>query len=116
MTGVAQSEPCLAHEWAGYGHEGHLRGLHEPTEVGFVAVAEGFSPTVRTHRVSAVNKEYYMTESLEQYLDQQIADLKEQGVFRTFRILEGRQQARARIDGKEVINLSSNNYLGLATH
>src|SRR4051812_1700390 len=57
-----------------------------------------------------------MTESLEQYLDQQIADLKEQGVFRTFRILEGRQQARARIDGKEVINLSSNNYLGLATH
>jgi glycine C-acetyltransferase len=57
-----------------------------------------------------------MTESLEQYLDQQIADLKEQGIFRTFRLLEGRQQARARIDGKEVINLSSNNYLGLATH
>ena len=37
---------CLAHEWAGYVYEGHLRGLHEPTEVGFVAVAEGFSPTV----------------------------------------------------------------------
>jgi glycine C-acetyltransferase len=55
-------------------------------------------------------------ESLDRYLDQQIEDLKQQGLFRTFRILEGPQDARARIDGKDVINLSSNNYLGLATH
>jgi glycine C-acetyltransferase len=57
-----------------------------------------------------------MPESLETFLDQQLDSLKEQGLFRTFRILEGPQGARARIDGKEVINLSSNNYLGLNTH
>ena len=57
-----------------------------------------------------------MPKSLERYLDEQIDGLKQQGLFRTFRILEGPQGARARIDGKEVINLSSNNYLGLATH
>jgi glycine C-acetyltransferase len=57
-----------------------------------------------------------MPESLDTFLDQQLDDLKQQGVFRTFRILEGRQGPRARIDGQEVINLSSNNYLGLNTH
>ena len=35
---------CLAHKWAGYRHEGHLRGLNQPAQAGFVAVAEGFSP------------------------------------------------------------------------
>jgi glycine C-acetyltransferase len=57
-----------------------------------------------------------MPESLDTFLDQQLDDLKQQGLFRTFRILEGPQGARARIDGNDVINLSSNNYLGLATH
>jgi glycine C-acetyltransferase len=57
-----------------------------------------------------------MPESLERYLDEQLNDLKAQGLLRTFRILEGPQGARARIDGQDVINLSSNNYLGLATH
>jgi len=57
-----------------------------------------------------------MPESLEVFLDQQLNELKEQGLFRTFRILEGPQGARARIDGRAVINLSSNNYLGLNTH
>src|SRR6266496_5678089 len=57
-----------------------------------------------------------MPESLDTFLDQQIGELKQQGLFRTFRILEGPQGARARIDGKDVINLSSNNYLGLANH
>ena len=57
-----------------------------------------------------------MPESLDKYLDEQLDGLREQGLFRTFRILEGPQGARARIDGKDVINLSSNNYLGLNTH
>jgi glycine C-acetyltransferase len=56
-----------------------------------------------------------MPASLEQYLDEQLDGLRAQGLFRTFRILEGPQGARARIDGQEVINLSSNNYLSLAT-
>jgi glycine C-acetyltransferase len=57
-----------------------------------------------------------MPESLDAFLDEQLDALKEQGLFRTFRILEGPQGARAHIDGKEVVNLSSNNYLGLNTH
>ena len=53
-------------------------------------------------------------ESLERYLDEQLDGLKQQGLLRSFRILEGPQGARARIDGQDVINLSSNNYLGLS--
>jgi glycine C-acetyltransferase len=57
-----------------------------------------------------------MPESLEHYLDEQLDGLKQQGLLRSFRILQGPQGARARIDGQDVINLSSNNYLGLANH
>lgn len=49
------------------------------------------------------------------FLQQEIEDLKARGLFRLPRVVEGRQSARAVIDGREVINLSSNNYLGLAT-
>ena len=41
--------------------------------------------------------------------------LKEQGIYRTLRILGGEQLPRSTIDGHAVINLSSNNYLGLTT-
>ena len=57
-----------------------------------------------------------MPESLKRYLDEQLDGLKHQGLLRSFRILEGPQGARAQIDGQDVINLSSNNYLGLANH
>ncbi|MGE5553509.1 MAG: glycine C-acetyltransferase [Betaproteobacteria bacterium] len=50
------------------------------------------------------------------FLAEELAQLKEQGVFRLPRVLEGEQRARAVFDGREVVNLSSNNYLGLATH
>ena len=51
-----------------------------------------------------------------QFLDDAIAEMKRDGLHRTLRILEGEQKAHARFDGREVINLSSNNYLGLTTH
>ncbi len=50
------------------------------------------------------------------YLDAELDDLKERGLFRSLRVLEGRQAAETTFDGKHVINLSSNNYLGLTTH
>ena len=56
------------------------------------------------------------TESPLQYLDEAVAQLKRDGLYRTLRELEGEQLARSRFDGREVINLSSNNYLGLTTH
>jgi glycine C-acetyltransferase len=42
--------------------------------------------------------------------------LREQGRYFRLRVLEGEQKPVAVFDGKEVINLSSNNYLGLNTH
>jgi len=50
------------------------------------------------------------------FVDQELEALREKGLFRTLRELQGPQQARSVFDGREVINLSSNNYLGLTTH
>ncbi|MDR7560471.1 MAG: aminotransferase class I/II-fold pyridoxal phosphate-dependent enzyme, partial [Armatimonadota bacterium] len=50
------------------------------------------------------------------YLDRELDELRERGLFRWPRLLEGPQEPVARYDGREVINLCSNNYLGLATH
>jgi glycine C-acetyltransferase len=50
------------------------------------------------------------------FLSEAVAELNAAGLFRTPRVLGGRQEASASIDGRRVINLSSNNYLGLAAH
>jgi len=50
------------------------------------------------------------------YLSTDLDSLRQQGLFRSLRVLEGRQQATSRFDGRQVVNLSSNNYLGLTTH
>jgi len=50
------------------------------------------------------------------FLGAELDALRAQGVYRHLRILEGRQQATATFDGRSVVNLSSNNYLGLTTH
>jgi glycine C-acetyltransferase len=50
------------------------------------------------------------------YLRDQLAELDAKGLHFRLRVLEGAQESVARFDGKEVINLSSNNYLGLTTH
>ena len=50
------------------------------------------------------------------FLSKQVQDLKDQGVYRKIPILESANDAEVIIDGKTVINLCSNNYLGFATH
>ena len=50
------------------------------------------------------------------YLKERLAELDEQGLLLQPRTLEGPTGARARFDGRDVINLASNNYLGLANH
>ena len=42
--------------------------------------------------------------------------LRDQGLYRRLRVLDGEQAARTSIDHRSVVNLSSNNYLGLTTH
>ena len=50
------------------------------------------------------------------YLGEQLAEWKKAGTYQRLRILEGPSAAESRFDGKDVINLASNNYLGLTTH
>jgi glycine C-acetyltransferase len=50
------------------------------------------------------------------YLDEALNDLQRQGLYRRLRVLDGEQAARTSVDHRQVVNLSSNNYLGLTTH
>src|SRR6266536_3499729 len=50
------------------------------------------------------------------YLATELDTLKQQGLYRHLRILEGEQKSKATVDHHNVVNLSSNNYLGLTTH
>ena len=50
------------------------------------------------------------------FLDTELDELRQRGLHRTLRVLHGAQAAHATFDGRPVVNLSSNNYLGLTTH
>lgn len=50
------------------------------------------------------------------FLFDQVKDLKVKGLYRKLPINEGPCDAVIKLDGREVINLSSNNYLGFANH
>jgi glycine C-acetyltransferase len=48
------------------------------------------------------------------FIDEDVANLKEQGLFINIRTIETAQGAWLKVDGKKVLNFCSNNYLGLA--
>src|SRR6184192_2100001 len=50
------------------------------------------------------------------FLGSELDTLKQQGLYRHLRILESEQRAKTTFDHRQVVNLSSNNYLGLTTH
>jgi glycine C-acetyltransferase len=50
------------------------------------------------------------------YLTDQLNELKAKGTHFRLRVLDDEQAAVCTFDGKKVINLASNNYLGLTTH
>ncbi len=50
------------------------------------------------------------------WLAQEIDGLKEQGLYNRIRTIGSAQGARLIVDGKDVLNFCSNNYLGLANH
>jgi len=50
------------------------------------------------------------------FLSLDLDALKQQGLYRHLRVLDGEQKAKTSFDHRQVVNLSSNNYLGLTTH
>ena len=57
-----------------------------------------------------------MPKSSLDYLKEQLGELERAGTALHPRELQAEQRARTRFDGRDVINLASNNYLGLAAH
>ncbi|HWA81789.1 MAG TPA: glycine C-acetyltransferase [Fimbriimonadaceae bacterium] len=57
-----------------------------------------------------------MNATLQNFLQAQLQVLKDQHLYKVPKILESPAGGRVRMNGKEVVNLSSNNYLGLANH
>ena len=55
------------------------------------------------------------SETLDQFLNENLQELKDQGLYNEIEVVEGANGPKITIKGKELINLSSNNYLGLAT-
>ena len=53
---------------------------------------------------------------LHRWIEDQLSDMKKRNLFRFPRIHQDAPGGRIRIDGKEVVQLSSNNYLGLCNH
>src|SRR5262245_42435490 len=50
------------------------------------------------------------------YLADELGSLKQQGLYRRLRVLRDAQKPETTVDHCNVVNLSSNNYLGLTTH
>ena len=50
------------------------------------------------------------------FIESELARLKDAGLYRQLRRVDGDQGPTLMLDGREVINFSSNNYLGIANH
>src|SRR5260370_22014598 len=50
------------------------------------------------------------------YLNDEMNEIKQKGTLFKLRVLEDGQSPECTVDGKHVVNLASNNYLGLTTH
>ena len=56
-----------------------------------------------------------MYDKMKNHLIKELAQIRDSGLYKDERVLAGRQGARVKLaDGKEVINLCANNYLGLS--
>ena len=58
----------------------------------------------------------YVTDSKTEWIAEEIAALKAQGLFNTIRTIESPMDGHIVVNGKSVINMCANNYLGLANH
>ncbi|MCI0656214.1 MAG: 8-amino-7-oxononanoate synthase, partial [Acidobacteria bacterium] len=51
-----------------------------------------------------------------EFIHQEMTTLREQGLLIPIRVIDSPQGAWVTVDGKKVLNLCSNNYLGFANH
>ena len=52
----------------------------------------------------------------QEHLQQELKDIKEAGLYKEERLIEGPQQAAIQVKGQEVLNFCANNYLGLSNN
>ena len=52
----------------------------------------------------------------QQFLTEKLAGIREAGLYKSERVIEGPQGARIKVGDREVVNMCANNYLGLAHH
>lgn len=57
-----------------------------------------------------------MYERFKKHLQNELEALKQNGLYKSERIIESPQDARINVGGREVLNMCANNYLGLAGH
>lgn len=57
-----------------------------------------------------------MYSNFKQHLESTINDIREAGLYKNERIIEGPQDAHIDVNGREVLNMCANNYLGLSDH
>lgn len=55
-----------------------------------------------------------MRDHFTEFLQHELTQIKEEGLFKSERVIASQQQAMVQVNEKEVINLCANNYLGLA--
>src|SRR5437868_4273446 len=72
----------------------------------------GAAPAVPMHR-----REQNMSTRLQEHLAAQLAQIRQSGLYKSERVIATPQGTQIRVaDGKPVLNLCANNYLGLAQH
>lgn len=53
---------------------------------------------------------------MKEHLEATLNDIKEAGLYKNERVIEGPQDAHIEVNGREVLNMCANNYLGLSDH
>ena len=53
---------------------------------------------------------------IKEHLQNELSQIKSDGLFKTERVIQGEQGAEIEVNGKKVLNFCSNNYLGLSSH
>lgn len=57
-----------------------------------------------------------MYSEIREHLEETLNDIRDAGLYKSERIIEGPQDARIDVGGREVLNMCANNYLGLSDH